>query len=163
TLNSNLVPLCRPKWRSRPLADGHEIPAMRLRTVLLLGVFIAAATTACARSPEAQTARHLERGDGYFKPEQCREALSAYWKEPSNLEALALFASAARTPPEIAAAIRRLEATRADHADRAKWYLALGGLYVMQQDLPAAESGFRDAVAREPGSVEAHLVLGNFY
>jgi tetratricopeptide (TPR) repeat protein len=32
----------------------------------------------CARSPEARKARHLERGDGYFKAEKYREAILEY-------------------------------------------------------------------------------------
>ena len=44
-------------------------PAL-LIVLLLLG--------ACARSPEARKARHLDRGDGYFKQQKYREAVLEY-------------------------------------------------------------------------------------
>jgi len=92
-----------------------------------------------------------------------QEAVFILDREPRNLDALALLAGAARSPEETDAAIRRLEAARADVGDRATLYLALGGLYLRKQDLVRAESAFRDALAKEPGSVEAHLALGNLY
>ena len=48
----------------------------RLWMVLLLAGLVAAA--GCARSPEAQKARHLERGDKYFAREQYQEAIIEY-------------------------------------------------------------------------------------
>ena len=204
--------------------------------VCVLAVLVAVA--GCARSPEAQKARHLDRGDKYFARGQYREAIIEYRnvlrvepanvrvirqlglahyqlgeagsafdylekshgldptnvevrqklaaiyllggrpaeaqreaalileQDPRNVEALAVLGGVARTPQEITAAIRRLEEARRDVTDRTKLHLALGSLYLRQQDLVAAESAFREAVTNEPKSVEAHLaqlILANFY
>src|SRR6266702_3933730 len=43
--------------------------------LLVVGLVVAAS---CARSPEAQKARHLERGDKYAAREQYREAIIEY-------------------------------------------------------------------------------------
>ena len=100
---------------------------------------------------------------GGLPAEARREAAFVLEKDAKNFDALTLLAGAARTPQEIAAEIRRLEAARGDFAERAKFHLSLGSLYLRKQDLAAAEDAFREAVAREPQSVEAHLALGNFY
>ena len=84
-------------------------------------------------------------------------------KDPKNLDALILLASAARTSEEVAAAIHRLQEARADFADRAKFPLTLGALYLRKRDVAGAEAAFQEAVAREPKSVDAHLALGDFY
>src|SRR2546428_4652275 len=44
--------------------------------VCVLAVLVA--VTGCARSPEAQKARHLDRGDKYFARGQYREAIIEY-------------------------------------------------------------------------------------
>jgi tetratricopeptide (TPR) repeat protein len=193
------------------------------------------AMTACTRSPEAQKARHLERGDKYFAREQDREAIIEYrnvlrlepahvqavrqlglayfrlgelgpaasylqksqqldpanldvrqklgtlyllggrpaealqeaafilGKDANNLDALALFAGAARTPQEITTATEQLKAAQPSLADYAKLYLALGSLYLRKQNLVEAENTFKEAIAKEPRSVDAHLALGTFY
>lgn len=207
----------------------------RVRGCIVVSLTALVAVAGCARSPEAQKARHLERGDKHFVRQQYREAIIEYRnalgfepanvqaihqlglahyqlgelpqafgylqkskaldpanldvrqklatihllggqpaealqetaiildKDAKNLDALALFAGAARTPQEISTAIRRLEAARRDFTDRAKLHLALGSLYLRQKALGKAENAFKDAVAREPKLVETHLALGNFY
>ena len=206
-----------------------------VRVWILLVLVLLLAMMGCARSPEAQKARHLARGDKYFARAQYREAVIEYRnvlrfepahaqavrhlglahyklgelapafsylrtskeldpvnlevrqklatiyllggrsaearqeatfvleKDAKNFDALTLLASAARTPQEIAAEIRRLETARGDFAERAKFHLSLASLYLRKQDPAAAEGAFREAVAREPKSVDAHLALGNFY
>src|SRR5215470_9439187 len=49
---------------------------MRISTVFSLTALLA--LTGCTRSPEAQKARHLDRGDKYFQREQYREAVIEY-------------------------------------------------------------------------------------
>src|SRR6266508_3942381 len=189
----------------------------------------------CSRSPEAQKARHLERGDKFAAREQYKEAILEYRnvlrldranaratrqlglahyhlgemeqaypyllkaqelapndldlrlklgsiyllggnsegarqqanfvleREPNNLDALALSASVAATGEELDAAIRRLEAARADLGNQAKFELTLGTLYLRKQDLASAERAFLAVVARDPKSVEAHSALGSLY
>jgi exosortase len=92
-----------------------------------------------------------------------QEAVFILDRDPRNLDALVLLAGAARGADETEAAIRRLEAARADIADRAAFHVALGGLHLRKHDLVRAESAFREAVAREPKSVEVRLALGTFY
>jgi tetratricopeptide (TPR) repeat protein len=84
-------------------------------------------------------------------------------KDPKNFDALLLFAASASTPKEVAAAIRRLEAARADFGGRAKFHIALANLYLRNQDMAAAEGSFKEAVATEPMSIEGHTALGDFY
>ncbi len=98
------------------------------------------------------------------KPEEARqEAASVLEKDPKSLEGLALLAGAADTPEEVDAAIRRLEEARADLGDRARFHIALATLYLRKRDPARAERSFKEAVAREPESVEARMVLGQFY
>jgi tetratricopeptide (TPR) repeat protein len=84
-------------------------------------------------------------------------------KEPKNLDGLVLLANSASTPEHVGAATRRVEGLRADLASEAKLYAALGPLYVRKGDVRGAEQAFREAVAREPKSVEAHMNLAYFY
>ena len=64
--------------------------AARISIILLLAVLVTA--MGCARSPEAQKARHLARGDKYFAHEQYREAIIEYRNvlrfEPANVQAV---------------------------------------------------------------------------
>jgi tetratricopeptide (TPR) repeat protein len=92
-----------------------------------------------------------------------KEAAFILDKDAKNVEGLSLLAAAARTPGEVDTAILRLEGVRAASGDQAKLHLVLGGLYVRKQDLAAAEHAYKEAVTREPKSVEAHLALGNLY
>jgi exosortase len=92
-----------------------------------------------------------------------QEAVFILDTEPTNLDALVLLAGAARSTDEKEVAIRRLEAARADVGHRAALHLALGGLYLRKHDLVRAEDAFREAVAKEPKSVEVRLALGTFY
>jgi len=84
-------------------------------------------------------------------------------KEPGNLDALVIFAGAANTPREIDEALARVQAVQPTLGTTAKLHLALAGLYLRKQDPAAAEREFREAVAREPNSVEAHVAMGNFF
>src|SRR2546426_8225775 len=58
--------------------------------VCVLAVLVAVA--GCARSPEAQKARHLDRGDKYFARGQYREAIIEYRNvlrvEPANVRVI---------------------------------------------------------------------------
>src|SRR3990170_7617 len=96
------------------------------------------------------------------QPEKAREqAEFVLKKDPKSLEALGLLAGAANTPRDIDAAVRRLEEARADLGDKAKFHLALGTLYVRQRNVTGAEQAFKEAVAAEPTSVDAHTALGD--
>jgi Flp pilus assembly protein TadD len=83
-------------------------------------------------------------------------------KEPGNLDALVLFAGAANTPREVDEALARMRAVEPAFGTTAKLHLVLAGLYLRKQDTAAAEREIREAVAREPNSVESHMAMGNF-
>src|SRR5205823_5759224 len=72
-------------------------------------------------------------------------------------------ASAADTPAKVDAAIRRLEEVRTLFASRARLHIGLGTLYLRKGELARTEQAFREAVAREPNSLEAHTALGDLY
>jgi tetratricopeptide (TPR) repeat protein len=83
--------------------------------------------------------------------------------DPARLGALILLAATAQTPEQRANAIWRLEAAATRFADRAPLHVALGRLYLATNDLARAEGHFKEAVAKDPKSVEAHFALGAFY
>jgi len=91
------------------------------------------------------------------------EANLVLQKQPENLDALILFAGAAPTSEEVADVIGRLEKLRDKFSDQAKYHLGLGTLYLKNRQLDRARAEFEEAVAKEPKSVEAHTVLGDFY
>src|SRR5689334_10343073 len=84
-------------------------------------------------------------------------------KDTGNLDALVLFAGAANSPREIEDALARIKAVEPTLGGTAKLHLAMAGLYLRKQDPASAEREFREAVAREPKSVEGHVALGNFF
>jgi len=116
--------------------------------------------------PEDRDAR-LKLGSVYLvarQPAKAREqAAVVLGKDPKNFEALLLWAGTASTPQEVDAAILRLEGARAQYGDKAKLHMGLGTLYLKKNDMVNAERGLREAVAKEPKSVEAHTVLGDLY
>src|SRR5688572_25415104 len=65
-----LLAICPMRRADRMLRNGRGC-----RLLLLVALVVAAG---CARSPEAQKARHLERGDKHFAREQYREAVIEY-------------------------------------------------------------------------------------
>ena len=91
------------------------------------------------------------------------EAAYVLERDPRNLEALLVLAGATRTSEEIDAAIRRLDEARPSLGNDAKLYVALGILYLRNQDPTQAETTFKEALSREPKSIEAHTALGDFY
>src|SRR6266508_3951071 len=95
--------------------------------------------------------------------EAAEEAEFVLEKDPRNAEALFLVAGAARSPEEVTAAIRRLEAAQKDIPNKAAVDLALARLHIMQRDPTGAERVLLQAVAKEPKSVEARMALADFY
>src|SRR6266540_2654988 len=89
--------------------------------------------------------------------EAAEEAEFVLEKDPRNAEALFLVAGAARSPEEVTAAIRRLEAAQKDIPNKAAVDLALARLHIMQRDPTGAERVLLQAVAKEPKSVEARM------
>jgi tetratricopeptide (TPR) repeat protein len=91
------------------------------------------------------------------------EAAAILERNPRHFDGLLLSAATVNTPADIEAEIRRLETTRAVYADRAKFHMSLGVLYLRKSAPEDAERALQEAIAHEPKSVDAHLVLGDFY
>jgi tetratricopeptide (TPR) repeat protein len=91
------------------------------------------------------------------------EAGFALDKDPKNLDALAVFSGTVSSEGEVDGAILRLENARADHAQKAKFHLAMGSLQLRKGDTAGAEASFQEAARVEPDSADAHLALGTFY
>src|SRR5438552_528940 len=97
------------------------------------------------------------------QPKDAREAATFVLdKAPKNLEALLLWAATVETPADLDAAIHRLKEAGPEVGGRAKLHLVLANLYLRKRDPGGAERALREAVAREPGSAEPRLVLGDF-
>ena len=90
------------------------------------------------------------------------QAEAALEKEPRSLEALLLWSAPVTTREEIEPALGRLEGVGGDFGGLARHHLTLGSLHLRRQDASRAAGAFREAVAREPRSVEAHVALGHF-
>ncbi len=98
------------------------------------------------------------------KPEEARSLATGVWeKDGKQLEALQILAASARTPEEIDGVIQRFEAARAQLGVLAKFHIVLADLLWRRRDRGAAERELREALAREPKSVLAHLASANFY
>src|SRR2546430_1959540 len=113
------------------------------------------------------TAVHLKLATIYLAGRKLGEARDeanlVLQKEPENLDALILFAGAAPSSEEVVSVIQRLENLGDKFSDLAKYHLGLGTLYLKNRQLDRARAEFEAAVAKEPKSVEAHSVLGDFY
>ncbi|MCF7762210.1 MAG: tetratricopeptide repeat protein [Verrucomicrobia bacterium] len=83
-------------------------------------------------------------------------------QDPGNHEALLLMTDSASDAEEIQQVIQRIERFSEAERDQSDVHLALGSLYLRQQDTNRAEVEFNLALARDPKSSAAHLALGNF-
>ncbi len=93
-------------------------------------------------------------------PERAREQAAAILEEePTNLDALALYAEGAQTPEELQEAIARIEGSRDALGSPDRVSLILGVLFARTRDLPRAEQEFEAAVESAPDSAETHLAL----
>ena len=95
--------------------------------------------------------------------EAMREAEFVLERDQSRLDALVLLAGGVKTPAQVEAAVRRLEAAKAVLSERASFHLALGRLYLKKGNSDAAERSFLEAAAREAMSPEPHLALASLY
>jgi tetratricopeptide (TPR) repeat protein len=104
----------------------------------------------------------IELVRGRFK-DAALEANIVLEKDPRHVEGLFLLAGAARSPGEVAAAVRRLEAAQRDLGDKATLDVALSRLYLLMGDEAGAERALQWAVTKEPKAVEARMTLADFY
>ena len=98
------------------------------------------------------------------KPEDARnEAEFILEKDAKNLDGLLLLAGSANTKEEVDAVLRRFEGVLPDLADRPRFQLSLGTLYMRKGDAIGAERALKEAVSKDPKLAEAHTALGNLY
>jgi tetratricopeptide (TPR) repeat protein len=91
------------------------------------------------------------------------EASYVLAKDPKNLEALLLTASAAVTPEEVEAAIPQLEDARASLGDPPRLRVVLANLQLRKRNVAVAEALLQETVQKDPKSIEAHMALAELY
>ena len=79
-------------------------------------------------------------------PEAEAEAAFILERDPRDLDAALLAASASDTPAKLDESIRRLEALGAVHGNRARLHIGLGTLYARKGDAAATERAFKEAI-----------------
>src|SRR5499433_1155424 len=114
-------------------AKGLMSPQFRVWTIpLAVGLLVMAS---CSRSPEAQKASHLERGDNYAAREQYREAILEYRNvlqlDPANARATRQLGLLYNQLGEYAQAFRFLLKAQELTPDDIEVRLKLGGIYFL--------------------------------
>lgn len=130
--------------------------------LLMVGVLAAAG---CSRSPEAQKARYLERGDKYHAKEQYREAILEYRNvlrlDPANARATKQLGLAHYQLGEPGQAFRYLlkaqELTPEDREVRLK----LGGLYYLAGKRDEARQEVAFVLGKDPHNLDALALLAD--
>src|SRR4029450_10843972 len=126
-------------------------------TILLaVGLLVVAG---CSRSPEAQKARYLERGDKYAAREQYREAILEYRNvlrlDPANAHAMRQLGLLHNQLGEFAQAFRFLLKAQELTADDNEVRLKLGGIYLLAGKPDEAREEATSVLAKEPNNVDA--------
>ena len=117
----------------------------------------------CSRSPEAQKARHLERGDKFAAREQYHEAILEYRNvlrlDPANARAIRQLGLSHYRWARWASAFRYLlkaqQLTPDDHEVRLK----LGGIYLFGGKREEAREEAGAVLSKEPNNLEALALL----
>src|SRR5262245_56387051 len=98
------------------------------------------------------------------RPDDARTLVASVLEQDAgNFDALMLLAESASKPEDVDAALLKLESARPQFQDRALFHIALGTLFLRKRDAAKAEQAFKDAVARDPKSVQAHSALAQYY
>jgi tetratricopeptide (TPR) repeat protein len=133
---------------------------MRVTGAVLLG--LVALSAGCARSPEAKKARHLERGDRYFKQEQFREAVIEYRNalriESNNPQAIRQLGLAHYELGQLNQAFRFLLKAQELEPDNSQLALKLATIYLLAGKADDAQGAADRVLQREPKNLEA-LIL----
>lgn len=134
--------------------------APRWAILFLLGLMVAAG---CARSPEAQQARHLGRGDRYFGREQYRDAIIEYRNvlriEPTNVRALQQLGFAHYQLGETGQAFRYLLKAQQLSPENLDVRLKLGAIYLLGHRPAEAREEATYVLEKAPKNLEALLLL----
>src|SRR5882724_13061741 len=130
--------------------------------LLVVGLLIVAG---CSRSPEAQKARHLERGDKYAAREQYREAILEYRNvlrlEPANARATKQLGLLHHQLVEFAQAFRFLLKAQELTPDDSEVRLKLGGIYLLAEKRGEAREEAVSVLTKEPNNVDALALLAD--
>jgi tetratricopeptide (TPR) repeat protein len=98
------------------------------------------------------------------RPDDARTLVASVLEQDAkNFDALMLLAESASKPEDVDAALLRLENARPQFQDRPQFHIALGTLFLKKRDAVKAEQAFKEAVARDPKSVQAHSALAQYY
>src|SRR5215469_12748012 len=133
-----------------------------LAALLIMGLLLAAG---CSRSPEAQKARHLERGDKYSAREQYREAILEYRNvlrlDPANARAIRQLGIAYYELGELSQAFPYLLKTEMSAPDALDVRLKLGTIYLLggKRDEAKREAAF--VLEKDPKSLDGLALLAN--
>jgi putative PEP-CTERM system TPR-repeat lipoprotein len=110
---------------------------------------------------------HLKLATVYLvgrRPDDARTLVASVLEQDAkNFDALMLLAESASKPEDVDAALLRLENARPQFQDRPQFHIALGALFLKKRDAAKAEQAFKEAVARDPKSVQAHTALAQYY
>src|SRR5262245_49554964 len=132
--------------------------AILLAVGLLLGA-------GCSRSPEAQKARYLERGEKYASREQYREAViefqNALRYEPANARAIRQLGLAYFQLGELGQAFRYLLRAEALTPDDLDARLKLGAIYLIGGKREEARSEAVYILGKEPRNLDALGLLAD--
>src|SRR5215470_18495848 len=119
----------------------------------------------CSRSPEAQKARYLERGDNYAAREQYREAILEYRNvlrlEPANARATRQLGLMHNQLGEFAQAFRFLLNAQELTPDDSEVRLKLGGIYLLGGKRDEAREEAASVLTKEPNNLDALALLAD--
>jgi len=119
----------------------------------------------CSRSPEAQKARHLERGDRYAAKEQYREAMIEYRNvlrfDAANARAIRQLGIAHSQLGELAQAFRYLLKAQELTPDDLEARLKLGAIYLFGGKREEAREQATYVLGKDPKNLDALALLGD--
>src|SRR5215510_12131057 len=119
----------------------------------------------CSRSPEAQKARYLERGDKFAAREQYQEAILEYRNvlrlDPANARAIRQLGLAHYSLGEVLSAFRYLLKARQLNADDYEVRLKLGWIYLRGGKREEAREDAGAVLSKEPNNLDALALLAD--
>src|SRR5262249_28424649 len=119
----------------------------------------------CSRSPEAQKARHLERGDKYAAREQYQEAILEYRNvlrlDPANERAIRQLGISYYELGELSRAFPYLLKAEASAPDSLDVRLKLGTIYLLGGKPNEARREVAFVLAKDPKNLEGLALLAN--